>query len=238
MTEATYYIKLQHIEQLNPENPLLQRLQGGFSAINALYAERIWKKLDLDLLLDGAENTEGVQEVERDGDASTTTEGSIDLATDEIFKAMLAKKYYHRNQLRVTSNKFHSCRTDEQRKAVSIQVNELFEVFRSIQVEIQYYEKHGRLPASLEKEEVDTFFDIPTTEGGVLAKIDSCHATISTIHRELKEYDFKIRNDPNHARYKSLVKLEERLKKWEKKKKLLWAERERYKLERINNTNI
>jgi hypothetical protein len=238
MTEATYYIKLSHIQQLNPENPLLQQLQGGFSAINALYCDRIWKKLDLDLLVISDEKGSDTREGARDGSACVATEGGIGLATDEIFKTMLAKKYYHRNQLRVASNKFHSCKNDEQRRAVSIEVNSLFDAFMAIQIDIQYYEKHGRLPASLEKEEADTFFDIPTTEGEVLAKIDSCHATISSIHRDLKEYDFRIRNDPNHTRYKSLMKLEARLKKWEKKKKLLWAERERYKQIRLQNTNI
>jgi hypothetical protein len=232
MTQASYIIKLKHVQLLEPNHSLLPQLGKGYSSINCMYIERIWKGLDLSKLL---ENTEGVTS-SGNFESSPNLNDDIDLATDEIFKAMLAKKNHQKGLLRATSNKFHACKTDEQRRQVSIQVNTLFEVFRQLQYEIDYYSIHVRLPPSLEKEESDSFFEVPGTEGEVLKMINTCHSTISQIEKDLLQFDFKIRNDETHPQHKAMIKLEKRREKWKRKFKMLCAEREHYK--RAKNANL
>lgn len=215
LTPNLYATRLATIAAVAPQHPLLPTLQKGYSAINALYMGKVWEEVQQ------APTTPSVQE--------PTAPALPQTERDAIKNSMIAKKVHLMTQLRKISNGFHKCKTVAEGKEVSVQVNALFEEFRSLRDDIKYYETHGRLPPSVSSENADDFFEMPTDLVGIKKNINVCDATISQLHRELKQYGHEELNDPKSVFAGQVRRLTERLEKWEKKRKLLRIEREKFK---------
>ena len=200
---ANYRDKISQIESVIPDHPLLPTLKSGESVINNLYADEISKTLpkkkELQVLL---------------APILAASVPQPKQAKELIVNGLLAQKYALKGQLNQASNKFHDCKTDEQRKQVSITVNNLFSQLQTTLNQIERYDLYGELPLPEKTEEKEDFFYIPEDAHERRKVMLSCRASISMLKKEIETYSFEVRNNKNHPSFAKWQNSEERLKRW------------------------
>jgi hypothetical protein len=213
MTAEQYRAKLKIIVEYAPNHTLLPTLRKGHSTINALYIENVLSEV---LAADAEPPPTIAPVIERDPS----------VVKDEILNAMLGKKYSLKSQLRATSNEFHTCKTTSEAKAVSVRVNDLFDECRALQKDINFYELYGKMPPSVLDENQASFYVMPTEKADIEKAINTAHVTISTIKKELDGFGSEVLYDERHVFRGRFRTLEQRLKSWEERRRLLKIERE------------
>jgi hypothetical protein len=216
MTAEQYRAKLKIIVEYAPNHALLPTLRKGHSTMNALYIENVLGEV---LTADAVPPPTLQPIVERDPS----------VVKDEILNSMLGKKYSLKSQLRATSNQFHNCKTTSEAKAVSVRVNDLFDEYRALQRDINYYELYGKMPPSVLDENQASFYVMPTEKAEIEKGINTAHVTISSIKKELDGFGSEVLYDTSHPFKGRFRTLEQRLKKWEERRRLLKIEREKLK---------
>jgi hypothetical protein len=200
MTEAQYFQKVEKIEQLNRHCSLLERLKAGYSLINSMYVEQILS----DLIL--------AEKPQQKSVSITKTDAPV-IERDAILRDLLGKKYGLRKRLFVEINKFHNCTSNDERREVSISVNQMEKDIFELQRDITFYDENGRLPPSVKKEEDDTFI-VPNDLESIEKRLNACKVSISKTTSKIGSYDFKVVHDPEHAEYEDYKTDEKRLEKW------------------------
>lgn len=171
--------QLAMVEARNPGELLLPTLRTGHSRVNEAYLRAAMKRLP----------DEAAQEPEPAlwHDTRYADSSLQDLWRDRgrLFGAM--------NKL---SNKFHDCKSDDERAANSREIRRLWAEILTVKDAIAHYEQHGALPAPVSEER----FPLPDDPVALVKKQASIRAVISQTKRKLDELGALADGDPERAK--------------------------------------
>lgn len=163
MTPAQYTASLALIESRNPGEVLLGTLRAGYSRVNEIYMRSALKRLP-----EEPEETE-----EPDWKAETPY-------ADETLRGLWRERTRLFGEMNRQSNRFHECKTDEQRAENSKRVLAWWSDILAAKAKIAYYEQHGELPPVTEEGE-----ELPDNPVALSKKLASLRARVSQAKKKL-----------------------------------------------------
>lgn len=175
MTRAKYSECLARIESANPGEILLPLLREGWSGKNVIYMKAALRRC----------SANAPQQASPKGNMA----GSSDVLAS-LYKAQQVL----RGQRAKTSNSFHECKTDADRRAVSARILEIEKEIRVNEGKITHIKTHGHLPLDIVREEV-----LPDDPIALMRTLASINAKISQTKKKLLELGALSDNDPQRS---------------------------------------
>jgi len=158
MTSAKYWEDVALIEERNPGEVLLPSLQRGHTRVNEAYLAAALKRLPAEA------------PVEDEPDEEETPGRPI----DDTLRALWSQRTALFGEMNKASNKFHECKTDDQRAENSRRVLGIWSEILKKKAEISHYEEHGQLPVG-----ADAADDLPDNPVLLGKKLNSLRSMIS-----------------------------------------------------------
>ncbi len=155
-----YKAKLTYLIHLVPDHPKLERLSGEPSLRKSIMLQKIIDSLPPPL----------------DPEEDLPTHADITLKHMEL---MWKNQFNKRNQL---SNEFHICRSDAERKSVSLQIEKCQKKMQEISENQDFYKKHQELPNFVDEGKYPIPLDLPS----MLDKRASINVMISRTRTDLR----------------------------------------------------
>jgi hypothetical protein len=169
MNRREYRKELDRLKRLAPDHVLMPTLKLGFDVINAVYLQHALKQVEK-----GPETVvEKKEHVVRIVDSTREKAADIAETTDPVLRDLWATRGRLFRLSSKTSNKFHVCKTDEERKAVSQELLGIWEQIQDVKHSISHYETHGQL---IEKDER---FPLPDDPIALVKKRNAIRQAIS-----------------------------------------------------------
>lgn len=138
MTKEDYFAGIDWIERVKPDHPMLNTLRGGHTKINELYIKRILQDI-------GQAPKERLKRFEeKEPDVDLMDPDYIDLSR------RIATLFGMRRRL---SNSFHTCKSDEEAAAVSLEISQVQGKLSKCYRMKREYQRTGFIPLESEVEE-------------------------------------------------------------------------------------
>ena len=159
MTEQEYLDCLAMLIEEMPNHVLIPELRKGYSVMNCVYLTNVIKKIDIKI-----------------PERKIKEAGNDDLSKMEIRKSTLF------GQRAKWTNKFHKCTTDQQRAAISDEIQLIQEDIAQVMKEIKYFEKHHtKMPVIVHDK-----YPVPVKPIDQYKKLASLRSMRSQVKRRLK----------------------------------------------------
>ena len=178
MTKAEYAQYLARIRKENPDEPLLEKLRAGHSALNVIFMRSAIKRLPQVK----EEEKEEVEEIEE-----------VDSAMKPVLKELWARKGRLFRRRAQWSNQFHECRNDAERKKISDEIMKVWGEIQEVERKIAFVQRSGALPDEEER------FPLPDDPIALMKKLNSIRAQISQKQQKLRELAQMPNDDPSKA---------------------------------------
>lgn len=162
MTREQYIESVALIERHNPGEVLLGTLRSGHSRVNEIYLRAALKRLPAE---------EDMPEPDWKGQTPYA---------DETLRGLWRERTRLFGEMNRQSNRFHECKTDEQRAANSRLVLAWWNDILAVKSKIAYYEQHGELPPVAEEGE-----ELPDNAALLAKKLASLRARASQVKKKL-----------------------------------------------------
>lgn len=169
MTTTQYLADVALIERYNPGEVLLPTLRAGHSRANEMYLRAALKRVP-DPAMGAPDDPE-----EPDWKGQTPY-------ADETLRALWRERTRLFGEMNRQSNRFHDCKTDEQRAENSRLVLGWWADILSAKAKIAYYEQHGELPPVAEEGD-----ELPDNPVALSKKVASLRARISQTKKKLTD---------------------------------------------------
>ena len=190
MTQEEYWQKVNFVCENAPKHPLINKLTEAYSQINVMYLRYVLKQLvNRDLDVEPAPRRSALKEKLIDSD-------------DLNLRKLYIKKSSLFTDRAKQSNQFHECRNDDQRAALSDQIQITQKAIEAIMQTIRHYQEFGSLP------EDDERYPIPKNPIELARKLNSIRVRISQIKKEIEQIAELPRQHQDRER---LPQLEEQL---------------------------
>lgn len=184
MKNSDYLAGLEILQKRDPDNLMLGRISRGYSPINCKYLEVELAKLPA---------------------PEPKKKRSQKKAKDSVvnkYNLVLQKLFGKRAK---QSNRFHICATDQERRAVSINIMNIQEEIERMIREKEYYQEYGELPDKVTHED----YPIPESDMDLIKKRNSLQSHISQLKKELKNLHRKHNSKDRIADINKLLKEKE-----------------------------
>lgn len=197
MTKIEFDNWLERIESQNPAEPLLDDLRSGFNRVNLMWMRAAVRRLAEKML-------EKPEPMEDPAAEETDDEGLPAGEMDGTLKAMLGEKSRAFSELNRASNRFHDCKTDDDRARVSDDILAIWTKILLLKSKIQHYRLHGELPEdSIER------FPLPDNPLDLTKKLSSIRARITQTKEKLEALAALETGHPDRSK---IADFEEKLK--------------------------
>lgn len=167
MTAEQYNDLLAQIERRNASEPLLPLLRGGYTAANAVYMKHAARRLPIEV-----DEGPDVEEPE-----------AMKSNADDTLRGLWRERTRLFGEMNKQSNRFHDCRTDEERGDNSRMVLAWWGDILAVKAKIRYYEQHGELPAEV----ADPASELPDNAAALAKRINALRVQISQRKSQLVE---------------------------------------------------
>lgn len=158
MTKEAYIEAVQYIERNNPGEALLPVLRKGHSSANEMYLRVALKRCPEDV-----------------PDLKDRTPYA-----DDVLRGLWRDRTRLFGEMNKQSNRFHECKTDEQRAENSRRVLAWWSDILAAKAKIEWYEAHGELPPV-----ADDSDDLPDNPVALGKKLNSLRARASQVKKKL-----------------------------------------------------
>lgn len=176
MTRAKYSECLARIESANPGEILLPLLREGWSGKNVIYMKAALRRLGAGMPQRAAQK------------------GNVAGASDVLASLYKAQQVL-RAQRAKTSNSFHDCKTDADRRAVSARILEIEKEIRANEGRISHWKAYGHLPVDAGDEEES----LPEDPIALMRALASINSRISQTKKKLLDLGRLPDKDPERS---------------------------------------
>ena len=182
MTEAEYQRLFRGLPKGVRAHPLYGVCKAGYSAVNAIYLQAL---LRVNVLEEEVPAADSVPDVVR-----------------ELWR----QRHVLFGQMAKQSNRFHACKSKEERAGVSVQIMGIWAQITQVKQQIADFEASGKLPAASEPEK-----KLDPVEA--LRQVNNCRSQISKAKARMK----------NQTDAGKIAAEQKKLSEWENQKALLEA---------------
>jgi len=169
MTPKEYWEKVDLIESRNPHEILLSTIKTGHSAVNEVYLGAALKRL------------RSMPAPQADPEPEEEIEVPEEQA-DETLRGLWRERTSLFGEMNKLSNKFHDCKTDDQRAKNSKHILHIWQQILAVKANMAYYKAHKSLPEPISDED-----ELPENPVALSKKLNSIRARISQKKQVLRE---------------------------------------------------